>query len=256
MLKSITRGLHWSGVVEKEGAGQQLGDDPASKLLSEQSCTSERYGEDEEGFLFMYEGWKCSPLSRLLSWYRYFISVTLLLMTFGIAWEIAGPRPTNLQDKVLTKDGKSFPSGQLTWSHNFEPLPCGTTPEEAIARGCHFDIIATAWLPPKCIDHQLIAEFEASYHWLYFRNPNGTDLYPSDHDTLGSQNTTIWTTFRWHVAHCLYMWRKLNRALVQGHMTDGETITQKHTDHCSKVILQMTNPDSIATIVEIIYPPC
>ncbi|KAM7220095.1 hypothetical protein V8F06_004423 [Rhypophila decipiens] len=157
----------------------------------------------------------------------------------------------------MTTDGKSFPSGQLTWSHHFEPLPCGTSPEEALALGCHFDIIATAWLPPRCIDKDLVAEFEATYPWRYFRNPDGTDPYPDDgHDALGSQNTTIWTTKRWHVAHCLYMWRKLNRALVRGRMTDGETITQWHTDHCTNLILQMGDPDAIATIVEIIYPPC
>ncbi|KAK2008315.1 hypothetical protein LZ32DRAFT_540181, partial [Colletotrichum eremochloae] len=59
-----------------------------------------------------------------------------------------------------------------------------------------------------------------------------------------------------HSAHCLYMWKKLNRALVNGWMTDAEMIKQGHTDHCVKTILGMTKPDAIVSMVEVIFPPC
>jgi hypothetical protein len=243
--------LPWTSAGELEHRDETL-----DKLLNHeqhQSC---------EGCIDSNEC-KCLPRSQFslrsvywLSHARYIFGFALLLIAFVFIWIISKPHPTDLHNEILMDDGKSFPLGHLTWSNSFEPLPCGTNPQEALARGCHFDIIATAWLPPKCIDNDLVTEFEASYPWVYFRNPNGTDPYPRDHDLLGSQNTTIWTTFRWHVAHCLYMWKKLNRALVQGHMTDGETITQAHTDHCSSSILQMQDPDAIIAIVEIIYPPC
>lgn len=184
------------------------------------------------------------------------LNTVLFLVGFFAIWKIVTPPPTNLHDYILTDDGKSFPSGQLTWSQKFMPLPCGKSPTEAIARGCHFDIIATAWLPPKCIDYELASEFVALYPWQYFPNSNGTDPYSDDPDTLGSQTGLIWTTRRWHVAHCLFMWKKLNRALVQGRLTDGETVKQGHTDHCSKAILNMKDLDSIGSLMEIIYPPC
>jgi hypothetical protein len=54
------------------------------------------------------------------------------------------------------------------------------------------------------------------------------------------------------------MWKKLNRALTQEGNTDGEVIWQRHTDHCTMMILGTGTEDldEIGTIVEIIYPPC
>jgi hypothetical protein len=186
------------------------------------------------------------------------ILVNACLFVFGMfaIWKLAVPPPTDLHEHILTDDGKSFPSGQLSWSQKFTALPCGKSPAEAKARGCHFDIIATAWLPPKCIDYELVLEFVAYSPWQYFRDPNGTDPYPDDPDTLGSQEGLVFTTNRWHSAHCMFMWKKLNRALVQGRMTDGETIKQEHTDHCSKTTLELENLDAIEGIMEVIYPPC
>lgn len=183
-------------------------------------------------------------------------NTALLLVGYLVIWRIARPPPTNLHEEALTDDGKSFPSGQLTWSQTFTPLPCGKSPAEAIARGCRFDIIATAWLPPKCIDYELAAEFVDSFSWQYFANRNGTDQYPDDPDTLGLQTGLIWTTHRWHSAHCAYMWKKLNRALVLGRPTDGETIKLGHTDHCSKHMINQHELDFIGSLMEIIYPPC
>ncbi|KAH8799358.1 hypothetical protein F5884DRAFT_119822 [Xylogone sp. PMI_703] len=168
---------------------------------------------------------------------------------------------TDLTYAVLTADNKSFPSGQLTWSQHFEPLPCGTTPSEALARGCHFDMIATAWLPPRCIDFQLIDEFMAAGHWDFYTTRNGTTRYSNEPDVLGSQTGLIWTTNRWHAVHCLYMWKKLNRALVNGWSTDAETVTQSHTGHCIKTIEELfldrtVDPDKRQSIMQVIYPPC
>lgn len=211
--------------------------------------------DDEGGFIYLPpQRWTGTRWMYGLCWST--LITALLLAAFFSGRSTAIPSPTDLREAVLTADGKSFPSGQLTWSHKFTPLPCGKTPAEAKARGCHFDIIATAWLPPRCIDHELAAEFAAVHPWRYFRDPNGTEPLLDDPDTLGSQTGLIWTTHRWHWAHCLYMWKKLNRALVHGWVTDAETIKQGHTDHCVKTILLMAEPDAIRSIVEIIYPPC
>ncbi|KAF2239437.1 hypothetical protein EV356DRAFT_499560 [Viridothelium virens] len=187
---------------------------------------------------------------------KYLFQAALAIVAFAITWKLAAPSPTNLHSEILTADGKSFPLGQLTWSQNFTPLPCGKTPTEALARGCHFDIIATAWLPPKCIDYELAAEFEALHPWQYFPNANGSDPFLNDSDTLGMQTGLIWTTHRWHAAHCVYMWKKLNRALIGGWNTDAETVQQAHTNHCTVAVLDVEEVDAIRSIMEIIYPPC
>ncbi|KAK4032611.1 hypothetical protein C8A01DRAFT_40937 [Parachaetomium inaequale] len=177
------------------------------------------------------------------SGWSYLLKAALLAAAFLGGWELAAPPPTSLHEHVLTQDGKSFPSGQLTWAQTFTPLPCGKTPSEAIAQG-HFDPIATAWLPPKCIDYELVDEFAALHNWKFYAFPNGTGQYTDDPDTLGSQTAPIWTTRRWHAAHCF--------------ITDGETVKQGHTDHCITTILDLADgdPDVVGAILEIIYPPC
>lgn len=214
--------------------------------------------EEQKGLpLLEYSGPPyCSSLPSILWSWRCALQTGVFLACLFTIWEISHLPQTNLHESSLTDDGKSFPSGQLTWSQKFTPLPCGKSPTEALARGCHFDIIATAWLPPRCIDYDLIDEFTSSYPWQYFRHANGTDPYSEDPDTLGLQTGQIWTTSRWHTAHCLFMWKKLNRALVKGRLTDGETVQQGHTDHCSNAILRAKDLNALGAIVEIIYPPC
>jgi hypothetical protein len=123
------------------------------------------------------------------------------ILGFIAGWILTSPTPASLREVALTADGKSFPSGNLFFSKYFEPLPCGKTPTQVVKNGCHFDIVATAWLPPRCIDHDLVKEFRALHPWEYYADRNGTYILSEDPDTLGSRTETIWTTRRWHVAH-------------------------------------------------------
>lgn len=194
--------------------------------------------------------------NRNLPLWLFILNTFLFICSLLVMWKLLTPPPTNVKTDITTEDGKSFPYGQVTWSRFLNPLPCGTSSNEAIARGCRFDLIATAWLPSKCIDEDLVSEFESFYPWKYFRNHNGTQTYSNDPNVLGSQTELIWVTHRWHSAHCLFMWKKLNRALIQGRDTDGETIMQGHTDHCTKTILNGVGLDEISGLMEIIYPSC
>jgi hypothetical protein len=192
-----------------------------------------------------------------LVWFRgLFVCGSLLLLGFSAGWNIAVLPKTNLREEIHTVDNKSFPSGRLTWSQHFNPVPCGRNPSEAVARGCQFDIIATAWLPSDCIDFELADEFVKVHPWNYYPDPNRTDTFPTEPNVLGAQTGIIYTTHRWHVAHCLYMWKKLNRALINGWKTDAETVQQGHTDHCSMAALDTEDMDAVRSIMEIIYPPC
>lgn len=73
-------------------------------------------------------------LSRRLTWPCILIFENILIViALLILWRRLVPPPTNLNYQVLTPDNKTYPSGPLSWSQNFEPLPCGKTPEEARA---------------------------------------------------------------------------------------------------------------------------
>jgi len=192
----------------------------------------------------------------------------LLVIAFFALWRLHAfsPPPTNLNYQTLTPDNKSYPTGPLSWSHRFDPLPCGKTPEEALARGCHFDLLGTAWLPPRCIDHELVNEFLDIGKWDYYTRLGGTEKekYSSyEPEVLGSIATpkAIWTSRRWHVVHCLYMFKKLNRAVVNGWPVDGESVSEPHTEHCMGAFKEALfgpplDPEEIEVFLEIIYPSC
>jgi hypothetical protein len=190
----------------------------------------------------------------------------ILIIFFGFAlWKIFVPTRTNLNYQVLTEDKKIYPSGPLSWSQHFETLPCGKTPEEARARGCEFDMLVTAWLPPRCIDRDLTQEFMDLGKWQFYTKLHGgeEDKFGTyDPDFMGSVNHTIWTTRSWHTTHCLFMFKKMGRALVNGWTVDAEAVSMPHTEHCMKTFIDQVlfgpylDPDEINTYLEIIYPPC
>ncbi|KAH8585777.1 hypothetical protein B0O99DRAFT_646207 [Bisporella sp. PMI_857] len=225
----------------------------------------ELHEEVNEGFLHCEE--TSSPpttqLSRPLLWFLA-AEHALIAFVFIISWNTFVPPSTNLQYQVLTADNKSYPSGQLSWSQNFEALPCGKTPEEAKARGCRFDMLATAWLPPRCIDYELVDEFMELGHWQFYTEMHGTTKHSSyEPELLGSisEPRSIWTSRSWHLIHCLYMWKKIGRALVKGTHVDSETVSEPHTTHCLKSIEEVVfgthrDPNEIDDFLEIIYPPC
>lgn len=126
---------------------------------------------------------------------------------------------------------------------------CGKTVEAAIAKGCQYDTLAAAWLPPHCRDDELTAELDRSSP-----GPNGEGTYVLDIDrtlqlTLeevsrmadNMSTSLIHMELEWHLYHCTYYWRKQFRAWRSG-TTVVEKIygTEAHITHCSKILLDDT----------------
>ncbi|KAI0162267.1 hypothetical protein GGR57DRAFT_489959 [Xylariaceae sp. FL1272] len=207
-----------------------------------------------------------SPKPKRPFWWWIVIGQNVLFVVILLLiWLFFVPPRTNLNYQSLTPDNKTYPSGPLSWTQRFEALPCGKTPEEAKARGCEFDMLVTAWLPPRCHDRELTNEFMETGQWQFYTkyHANDTDKYGTyDADFIGSVNRTVWTTRRWHATHCLFMFKKLTRALVRGWTTDAEAVSEPHMEHCMKVFLDQVlfgptlDQDEIETYLEIIYPPC
>jgi hypothetical protein len=87
--------------------------------------------------------------------------------------------------------------------------------------------------------------------------PSRNGIYSSDPDTLNAATDIIWTTKRWHTAHCLFMWKKLDRAILNGKKTDAGSLAQIHVDHCAKMISTGSEDwDKVSGYTEINYPLC
>ena len=84
---------------------------------------------------------------------------------------------------------------------------CGNSIAEAIARGCTFDGMSTAWLPPACRDEELSYEFDHSGpgpngEWGYYADQDGNvSLSLQEVSMLAEANDGkgIWVTQEWCV---------------------------------------------------------
>ncbi|ATY63566.1 hypothetical protein A9K55_007810 [Cordyceps militaris] len=121
---------------------------------------------------------------------------------------------------------------------------CGTSVAQAVRLGCQYDTLAAAWLPPHCRDDELTALFDRSGD-----GPNGTWTYWSDvhHSTeiavkdIGAladdpRHGRFYATYRWHMVHCFFYWRKAIRSQALGITLEDRFNTEKHAIHCSKML--------------------
>jgi hypothetical protein len=138
--------------------------------------------------------------------------------------------------------------------------PCGSTPEEARARGCHFDVISFCWLPDRCYDPELSAEFDKKYQLEWFVDPERTQ--PLSHEqVMTGDYTGLYVNWEYHLSHCTAMWKKLHRAIAgpfgKGAI-DSYIGPYTHTQHCEHMLLGNRSVafDVVNTIILVKYPDC
>lgn len=139
--------------------------------------------------------------------------------------------------------------------------PCGNTPEEARAAGCHFDINSFCWLASPCFDANLSTEFENIKTWRWWGDENFT--IPISHDLVSTGNITgLYVSWDYHLRHCTVMWKKLHRAFLdveKGYgAIDSYVESYHHTEHCEKLLLgeDGLGPGSVDTVIRVKYPDC
>ncbi|KAI6357448.1 hypothetical protein MCOR25_007662 [Pyricularia grisea] len=163
-----------------------------------------------------------------------------------------------LHDERNPTDGLTFTGGQLTIAQHLKTRPCGHSADEAVALGCEFDQVTTSWLPPRCIDYELQEDFLRLKEggWQFWGDDQRKQQF--ELEKIGFITDEIWATNEWHMWHCLYVWRKLARAVHFGSPIDGSTLSLTHTDHCAKMTgseYATTQPE-VRTLVSINFPPC
>ncbi|KAJ6442620.1 ENTH domain-containing protein [Purpureocillium lavendulum] len=135
------------------------------------------------------------------------------------------------------------------------PSHCGSSVEEAKQLGCLFDELSFAWQPPACYDGETIGEFLAAGSWEFFADEDSTEPVP--HDQLALTAEPVHVTFRFHVAHCMFLRRQMVRLLRRGAAMDSHIGAYKHTVHCGKTMLNKAGRGNDRyTTAPILYPVC
>jgi hypothetical protein len=117
-----------------------------------------------------------------------------------------------------------------------EIMDCGSSPEEARARGCRFESHNFAWTPSECYDEELNALWD-SKTWLYSRDNQGTSLI-SQHEILQGDIKWAYVTLNQHMSHCVLIWQKYQRAVILNRPADNWTTSFQHTNHCGQLLVQ------------------
>lgn len=130
--------------------------------------------------------------------------------------------------------------GTLQVSHQ-EFYDCGSSPEEARAKDCQFDMLGFAWVPKQCYDAELANSWD-TYHEFEFYYDNEHTRRISVEELKKGINHYIFTTGRYHRSHCVYAWQTLQRAVKGGyHLSDNKTLSLNHYDHCSFYLININD---------------
>ncbi|KAI1172135.1 hypothetical protein F4777DRAFT_582258 [Nemania sp. FL0916] len=127
-----------------------------------------------------------------------------------------------------------------------ETSQCGSTPAEARALGCSYDILSTTWWPAACEDQVTSREFEEWLRspkrvrpWPFYRDQNGTQHLETLEAVSEMAGQDIWTTQEFHAGHCMLWWKRLHKSMEVRIATNIWAGKYDHTAHCSKLLLTM-----------------
>lgn len=155
-----------------------------------------------------------------------FLLTSLLWLAIGIFTSPTSNHPGTTTDQL-----------RHNITTNARLLTCGTTPTEARALNCKYDIFLNNWVPLPCYDAEWIVEYQEDNSWGAFADENLTvRLTPEEME----EREFYYTSLRDHVNHCGMMWNKQFWALFEERRAvDTVVASARHTEHCARFLMDV-----------------
>jgi hypothetical protein len=138
-------------------------------------------------------------------------------------------------DKEITNTDNSASSlnasSVFDTEHHKEMTNCGSTPDEARAAGCVFDVMMQLWTPPECMDAPLSERFLEKGNWTWYADSNAEHSY-SDEEIRKGNHDVVYVAQSYHRHHCIFAWERLVRALRNQGPLIEELVSYDHVMHC------------------------
>lgn len=161
-----------------------------------------------------------------------------------------------LQDLPLLSTRPANTSAQLSMAPPPHRIACHPHGDEALSDRCVFDEMLNGWVPVECYNEALakeslrndtqLAMMEGSGPFPWYSDLKFTAPLPSSdlpvHLLKPSTNMTAYTLEKWHVAHCLYVWRLGLDAMNRVNRGEDKTyvnirvLDEGHVNHCNMVV--------------------
>lgn len=150
---------------------------------------------------------------------------------------------------------------QISITAGIPPDYCGTSPAQAKAAGCAFELNNFAWIHPDCYDAELDADWTdgpLAGDLEFWEQYGGIGHIPKELVMTGEVQM-VWVNTRQHRRHCLFIWEKYQRAAMDQRPMDNFTADYKHTKHCIKLLrnVDLQFPDEeVSSFLTLKYPTC
>lgn len=139
---------------------------------------------------------------------------------------------TTLSPVEATKEVVETPVSNTTASVPIGIISeCGSTPDDARAAGCVFDVMMQLWTPVECYDGNLSERFLAAGKWTWWADAGATTVI-SDEDMKKGEHDRVYVSADYHKSHCIFAWEKLVRALRNQWPLVEQLISVDHAMHC------------------------
>ncbi|CAN8105335.1 unnamed protein product [Discula destructiva] len=142
-------------------------------------------------------------------------------------------------------------------SNSTAPLSgCGSSPETAAQAGCQFDLMAFAWSQPACFDQELTEEFLALREWKWWSDAGGAQEVAREDVALGAHEE-LFVSWDYQLQQCVYLWNKMQRAVVSKTSLDSYTLDPERTKQCGDMLLDQNRPAAETnTLIVMKYTTC
>ncbi len=174
---------------------------------------------------------------------------TLLLLSgviIGIILSLVAPRLTEV---VFHRSRYSSHTFMKVNGTDLGGTQCGDSWEDAVRMGCHYDVMASRWYSEECFDQSvldgMLSEPQVNYTW--FSDKRHTQQVSTELAYSGKFDA-LYPLYDYHIAHCLYLWRRLHYAVIHNRPIDDDLFAYEHTIHFTRMILEWHDPTAKKTL--------
>ncbi|KAF2719735.1 hypothetical protein K431DRAFT_227860 [Polychaeton citri CBS 116435] len=101
---------------------------------------------------------------------------------------------------------------------------CGHDRHEALAAGCHYDLMASRWYTQECYNGEVLNEFLGEVDLDWYQGEDHTQ--PATMDLVRSwEFDKLYPLHDYHILHCLYQWRRLHLAFIEHRHIDEDVFS-------------------------------
>ena len=184
-------------------------------------------------------------LSRRLKWaFIYICGISLVIVfTLGAIVLFMDQSQSSyfITASSVSSDESASTSAPLLYGIPAPIFDCGSTFEEAQAKGCVFDYVSTSWRPAACTrayTSEFISTSDNGQGYSYFADRDGTTELTHEELTRYNYTTKFYTTNKWHLTHCLYIFMRFYHAVEHKERISHHEIDMEHTKHCVDILYE------------------